>query len=152
MKHLIVVLFLVSVQWSFAQHVKKPVIIDTANTTYQKKLKATYLKRISAQKAQFKKRFKRRVWKEADNLYDGATGVFLEKIDRGYFVDDPHYRSLLNEIQENLAANNPEYARKIKNTKILLSYGRAPNAYAIGNDIVVVFIPLIKSISNEYEL
>ncbi|QAA82650.1 hypothetical protein EI546_13390 [Aequorivita sp. H23M31] len=126
--------------------------IDTSNVTYRKNLKTLYSKRVSDQSQIFQKQITNpKVRKEVGSIYKEVTDGFKETIDKGYFVEDSLYRNELDKILKNLKNNNPDYA-SLKTTQILLSYGTAPNAYAIGNDIVVVYIPLLKKIRNQYEL
>lgn len=149
MRSLLLVFFIVSSQLFQAQNF---VPIDTSDINYRKNLKALYSQRVSQQEQVFKKELSNsKIRKEVNSIYEEATAGFLETIGEGYFVEDTLYRNQLNEILETLKSNNPEYT-SLKNTQILLSFGAMPNAYAIGNDIVVIYIPLLKKIRNQYEL
>ncbi len=129
------------------------VLMDTVNTHYRETLLSTYKTRITRQKEGFRDEFdKRRVRKEVADLYKGVAEGFIHQIEQGYFVDNSVYRQLLNGILKRLVNENPTYANRLKNTKILLSFGTMPNAYAIGNGFVVIYIPLIKKLQNKYEL
>ncbi len=126
--------------------------IDTSNVQYRQNLKTLYSKRVAQQEKVFQKEITNpRIGKDVASTYKEMSDGFIETINKGYFVDDALYRNHLDVILENLKNNNPNY-KSLENTQILLSYGTAPNAYAIGNDIVVIYIPLLKKIRNEYEL
>lgn len=127
-------------------------IIDSTNTHYQENLQQEYEKQVKHRKKSFNKNLKpRKFKKEAIALYDESTEEFKEKIEAGYFVTQPNYKMFLDSILTELSKNNPDHPA-IKDTKILLSYGTTPNAYATGDDIVVLFIPLLQKVRNEYEL
>lgn len=79
------------------------------------------------------------------------TAAFSEKISEGHFVDDKLYSSFFNGVLDKLREANPNFPQ-IERTKILLSHGTAPNAYAIGDDIIVLYVPLLTNLENESQL
>ncbi|HLS29799.1 MAG TPA: M48 family metalloprotease [Flavobacteriaceae bacterium] len=127
-------------------------LIDSTDTEFKENLKQEYINRVKSQKKYFKKNLKPRKYrKEVIALYEDSTEDFVEKIEAGQFVSQPAYDNFLTDVLAQLSKSNPEYP-EIKDTKILLSYGTTPNAYAIGDGIVVLYIPLIKKVQNQYEL
>lgn len=134
---------------AFSQEV---IIIDTLNQNFKKELTVLYKKRVTLQKVAMNKSITdKEMRKEVGAAYLELSNGFIKNINNGFIVENETYSQFLQGILENIISNNPEYA-DIANTEILLSFGTSPNAYAIGNDIVVVLIPLIKNIENEYEL
>lgn len=128
------------------------ILIDTANHKYRKSLSALYKKRVSVQENVFNQSISdRRVRKEVIDAYQEIAEEFIDGIESGNFVYEENYNQLFEGILNQLASANPQY-NTIGDTKILLSYGAQPNAYAIGNEIVVIYLPLIKQLRNEYEL
>ena len=126
--------------------------VDTLNVEYRQNLKNLYAKRVSIQEGIFKQNLTDpSIRKEVESIYKEVSTGFMEGIDKGYFLDDRMYREQFDAILNNLKTSNPELSN-IENTKILLSPGTSPNAYAVGNDIVVVYIPLLKKIRNQYQL
>lgn len=149
MKSLLLTCLLFSVQISFGQSFTP---IDTSNVEYRNALKNLYSKRVVNQEKSFKENISdSKISKEVASIYKEVTTEFVKSIEKGQFVDSPLYREKLDEILNNLKSSNPEYPT-LANIKILLSHGSSPNAYAIGNDIIVIYIPLIKKVRNEYEL
>jgi hypothetical protein len=127
------------------------VIVDTANHQYKKEFINLYTQRVAQQQLVFEKIPDKKIRKEVESTYKEVSTDFIENINKGFFIENESYRELLDGILDKIKTNNPDFP-EISNTKILISFGVLPNAYAIGNDIVVVLVPLIKSIKNEYEL
>lgn len=125
--------------------------IDTTNHSYRKELEKMYLQRTSKTKRSFKSISDIKIRDEVSKSYIEMNEDFIEKIKKGVFVKDTLYSEFLNEIVQRLAIENTDFPQ-IKNTKILLSFSDIPNAYAIGDDFIIVTLPLLKSINNEYEL
>ena len=149
MKSLLLICLFFSIKISFGQSF---IPIDTSNVEYRRSLKNLYSKRVAEQEIIFKQNISDpKISKEVASIYNEVSTGFLETIDKGQFVDSPLYREQLDAILDKLKNGNPEYPT-LANTKILLSHGAMPNAYAIGNDIIVLYIPLIKKVRNEYEL
>lgn len=150
MKLLIGILFLfLSLTSSFGQNL---VLIDTAKQEVQQNIKTTYQEKVSEQLKKIKKNYSGKVGKEISTVYSEFSESFMDQIDQGNFAYNEEYQKLFDDILAKLADRNPEYSEEIENTNVLLSYGQEPNAYAIGNRIIVIYVPLLKSIANEYEL
>src|SRR5690606_22796530 len=92
-----------------------------------------------------------KIRKEVESGYRELTTDFLKNIEKGVFVESADYRNFLDGILQKISMANPQYP-EIVDTKIVLSWGTSPNAYAIGNGMVVVYVPLVKAIRNEYDL
>lgn len=138
-------LALVFVELSFAQNLA---IIDTTNHDYRQKLENFYIEKSNQTILYFKKLEDRKVKKEIEEICKENKTEFLEKIRKGNFVNDPKYSQLVNTLFENLKTANPQ----IGDIKFLFELGDEPNAYNFGEDIVVVYLPLIEKIDNKYQL
>jgi len=84
-------------------------------------------------------------------MYKEINSDFFNTIEEGVFFENENYQLLFDNILSDIQEANIDFPQ-IKNTKILLSHGAIPNAYAIGNDIIVIYLALIKNITNQYEL
>lgn len=127
-------------------------LIDTTKQDFRKILIESYTKSTEKQQNIFKESLTdKKIQKEVITSYKEVNDEFIEQINKGFFVESPAYQKLLNKLLNQIAVSNPNY-KQISNTQILLSFGNKPNAYAIGNDIVVILIPLIKSLANEQQL
>ena len=138
--------------FGFTVYAQEIILLDTIDKGYKKQLRDLYSARVGKQVLAFDKEIsERKIRKDVEASYKELSDDFIENINKGFFVNDKAYSEFLEGIVNTIKDNNPEYPN-IANTRILLSFGTSPNAYAIGNDVIVVYIPLIKSINNEYEL
>lgn len=134
---------------SFSQELT---LADTLDVELKKELTELYTSRVEKQQAIFDKQISnRRTRREVQAVYEEMSDAFINTIEEGYFVENEVYRDFLDDVLEKIQKSNLDYPA-IKDTKILLSHGALPNAYAIGNDMVVLYMALVKSIPNEYEL
>jgi len=136
----------------FSVNAQNLVLVDSADSKFKKQLVNLYSSRVAKQQLKFNQQLSdKKIRKEVDVLYKDFSEDFIESINKGFFVENETYQKFLEDILQQIQKNNPEYP-DIANTKILLSFGTSPNAYAIGTNIVVVYIPLIKKIDNQYQL
>lgn len=136
----------------FSVNAQNLVLVDSADSKFKKQLVNLYSSRVAKQQLKFNQQLSdKKIRKEVDVLYKDFSEDFIESINKGFFVENQTYQKFLEDILQQIQKNNPEYP-DIANTKILLSFGTSPNAYAIGTNIVVVYIPLIKKIDNQYQL
>ncbi len=76
---------------------------------------------------------------------------FIEKVDGGLFFLTPFYEERVDRLFQQIKQSNPEF-KDLASSQILLSFAKDPNAYAIGNGIVVINLPLLANLENEHEL
>ena len=133
------------VKFSYAQH---PILIDTLNLEYRKELESFYIQKTSVTKINIKSIENKEVRKELERIYQENQDEFSEEIKKGIFVKDERYEDLIQKIFNTLKKANSD----IHDMKILLALSKEPNAYNNGEDIVVINLPLLKEINNEYEL
>uniref|UniRef100_UPI00404B86D1 M48 family metalloprotease n=1 Tax=Flavobacterium sp. TaxID=239 RepID=UPI00404B86D1 len=149
MRQLVLILILCVGQKIYSQDI---FIIDTLDLKFKTEFIALYQSRVTKQKEAFDKLISdKKIKKEVETNYTELSDNFIKSINKGFIFQHDAYDSFLDEILQKIIENNSEFS-SIKKTKILVSFGRSPNAYAIGNEIIVMFVPLFKNITNEYEL
>lgn len=150
MKKILISIFLSAHSYLSAQNI---ILFDSIQTQQNNKLLLElYDTRVNEQLTVFKNlEIDKKIRKEIENSYTEFTTDFVKKINQNHFISNHKYDSFFENIVLKIQEKNPNYT-SLSKIKILLSYGKTPNAYSIGNDIVVVMIPLIKDIQNEYEL
>lgn len=134
------------VQFSFAQIS----IIDTSNIAYREKI----LKYFESQtlKTEFKINSieDRKIRKQFLVDYTEKKEGFKDLIKKGVFVEHKSYSALIEQIFSKIKHGNP--SRKFEEIKLLLAISKDINAYNCGDGIIVIELPLIFNIDNEYEL
>lgn len=136
----------------FTGYTQSLILIDTTKQDFRKNIVETYQKSVVQQKIFFNQNIKnRKIQKEVETSYKEINDHFIDQVNKGFFVDSPEYTELFNRLLNQISEANPEFS-EIKNTQIILSFGDKANAYTIGNNIVVILVPLIKNLKNEYQL
>lgn len=148
MKTNILILFLLVFNFSFAQHI---IILDTTNSKFRTDLEKLYAERNQQTLNSFKVNEDKSIRKNCIDNYTELNKEFKLKIKKGTFINDTFYSTYLNNLLQQIVENNPEYDQ-IKNTTLLLAFSENPNAYAIGDDVVVLELPLITKLKSEHEL
>lgn len=136
----------------FLSNAQNKILFDTIQPDYKKQIENLYKKRVEQQKIQFSNQITdKKTKKEVERTYTEVSNDFIENINKGIFVDQTTYRNKIKELFEKIQNNNANF-KQLSHAQILLSFGIAPNAYAIGNDMVVLYIPLIEKLENEMQL
>ena len=131
---------------------QKRILFDTIQKDYKTEINNLYTQRVILQKQQFSQQIQdKKTRNEVEKSYTEVSNDFKENIDKGIFVDNKMFRSTINSLVEKIQNNNSSY-KQLKDSKILLSFGSSPNAYAIGNDFVVLYIPLLHKLENEMQM
>jgi|SRR5690554_795043 len=135
--------------YTFSQN---KILFDTIQEDYKKSIESLYTKRVLEQKKVFSNQLtERKVRSDVEKTYTELSTEIIESIKKGIFVDEKNFREKVNTLFEKIQKNNPKYSQ-LAETEILFSFGVAPNAYAIGNDIIVLNIPLLQRLENEMQL
>jgi len=135
--------------YAFSQNLS---LNDTLNLDLQRDLSSLYSNRVQQQIRVFESKItNRRELKSVQKAYSNISSDFQKRIEKGVFYTDETIQAFTDNILKKIQESNPDYP-EIQNTKVLLSYGTSPNAYAIGNNIIVINTGLLKSITNEYEI
>ena len=144
------IMFLIAfffMEFSFAQNT---VIIDTTNHDYRASLKEFYASQTSINQAVLEVGMSRKIRNQFEEMYLDNKKDFISLIDKGVFFESKNYSSLFETIFERLKNNNSELASS--NIKLLLAFSDESNAYNNGENIVVINLPLIRDLKNEYQL
>lgn len=147
-KTLLLLSFFIS-SYAFSQNLS---LNDTLNLDYQKELSDLYASRVQEQVKVFENQITdRRELRSVKEAYFNMSSAFSKRIEDGYFYKDDFLQAFVNNILKKIQESNPDHP-DLQNTRLILSYGTSPNAYAIGHDIIVINTGLLKSIANEYEI
>lgn len=131
---------------------QKKNIFDTVQPAYKQQLLSFYESSVASQKLNFSHQISDKKTKnDLEATYTDVTNDFKENINKGIFLDNEIYRNTVQQLIKNVQENNPKQ-KQLKHTTILFSFGINPNAYAIGNDIIVLYIPLLQKLENEMQL
>ena len=130
--------------------VAQKTVIDTSNSTYRSNLTSYYEAQILKTKAVIEKIEDRKIRKQFIENYTQNTTDFKALIKKGIFIEHESYSDLVQNIFQNIKKNNSGY--NFEDIKILLSANKEINAYNSGDGIVVLNLPLIYNINNQYEL
>lgn len=144
------IMFLIAfffMEFSFAQNA---VIIDTINHDYRASLKEFYAYQTSINQAILEVGMSRKIRNQFEEMYLDNKKDFISLIDKGVFFENKNYSSLFETIFERLKNNNSELASS--EIKLLLGFSDESNAYNNGENIVVINLPLIRDLKNEYQL
>lgn len=125
--------------------------IDTSNVDYRNNLKVIYAERAAKTLLLLKDYPAKNVKKVLTQSYNRVNNEFINKINNGFFIKDSFYEDRINTLFKKIVDANPQY-KALASTKILLSFSDTPNAYAMGDGFVVVNLPLLGNLKNEYEL
>ena len=141
---LIAVLFM---EFSFAQNT---VIIDTTNHIFRVSLKEFYAFQTLKNQAVLEVGMSRKIRNQFEEMYLDNKKDFISLIDKGVFFESKNYSSLFETIFERLKNSNSELANS--DIKLLLAFSDESNAYNNGENIVVINLPLLRDLKNEYQL
>ena len=133
--------------FSFAQNA---VIIDTTNHDYRASLKEFYASQTLKNQAVLEVGMSRKIRNQFEEMYLDNKKDFISLIDKGVFFENKNYSSLFETIFERLKNANSELASS--DIKLLLAFSDESNAYNNGENIVVINLPLIRDLKNEYQL
>lgn len=135
------------VQFSFAQTI---VDIDTINTAYKEKILNYFESHVSKTELKINEIENRKIKKQFLINYKEKSEDFKALIKQGIFIENKSYSALIEQIFNKIKQGNPD--RKFDDIKLLLAISKNINAYNCGDGIIVIELPLIYNIDNEYEL
>lgn len=134
-------------EFSFAQNTT---IIDTSNVEYREKLAQYYDSQTSKTETRINEIEDKKFRKQFLINYSEKKVEFKELINQGVFVEHNSFTNLFNEILNKIKVSNP--TQDLEDIKILLAISDEVNAYNCGEGLIVVDLPLIYKMDNEYEL
>lgn len=125
-------------------------VLDTANTAY-KKVVTDYFEGVTLKEEQEIELIKdKKVRKEVQVAYKEKQEDFRQLVKKGFFIEHTKYSPLIQSVFEKIKKGNPTV--DFGNIKLLLAISAEYNAYNYGGGIVVLNLPLLLEIDNEYEL
>lgn len=125
-------------------------LIDTVNSQFQKELGEYYSKNsLRANDAQYS--FANgQAQTQFNLLYQEKRNYFFSLLNKRIFVEDKKYSPFIERIVQDIKKANPEAT--LDSVKVILSISKESNAYNVGEGIVVVNLPLIGKLENEFQL
>ncbi len=130
--------------------VAQNVVLDTLNVSYRNNLTSYYELQTAKTKLEIEKIDEKKVKKEFLKNYTEKKSAFEALIKKGIFIEHDNYTALLNSILQKL--KNANIDNNIGDIKILLAISDEANAYNCGDEIVVIQLPLMLKVDNEYDL
>lgn len=135
------------VQFSFAQTFA---VIDTSNSAYKAKISEYFEKQFSKTERRIDEIEDKKIRKQFLIDYAEKKEELGKLVKKGIFIEHKSYSSLIEEIFTKIKQGNPNM--QLDEIKLLLAISEQINAYNCGDGIIVINLPLIFNIENEYEL
>ncbi len=125
-------------------------VLDTANVAYRNNVVAYFdgvTEKGEEEIAQIKDK---NVRKEFSISYKEKQADFRQLISKGIFIEHSKYTPLIQSVFEKIKKGNP--AANFHDIRLLLAISEEYNAYNCGGGIVVLNLPLLLEMDNEFEL
>lgn len=135
---------------SFKMSAQNAMAIDTTNNDYKNRLIQIIDKESIKSINEINKIEDRGVRKRFLKDYSEKKSDFDDLIKKGIFIEHPLYTKLVNDILQKIKLGNPDV--NFDDIKLLLAINQSINAYNCGDGIVVINLPLIFNIDNQYDL
>ena len=126
------------------------IVLDTINDSYSKDLASAYLEKSKSTLKSIDTIADRKIRSAFKKVYEENSTDFLKEIKDRKFVFHKEISPLITEIVNEMKAKNP--ATNFDDIQILLSLDESNNAYNIGENIVVVNLPLVLNVADKYQL
>ncbi|MBA5629620.1 M48 family metallopeptidase [Moheibacter lacus] len=123
--------------------------IDTADADFRSELKSSYESIFDHYNADLKNNYQGKKKSELLNAFQSFQDDFIKEIEDGIYVKDAKFQDLLEEIVQELQAQNPEIPKDIK---ILISKHPNVNAYALPDGTLVMNMGSFKFLENEDQI
>lgn len=123
---------------------------DTINKDYRQTLLNYYTKQTPNAHAFAKAIKEKSVRKIFTEIMVRKSLLFTQEIQNGKYITHSKYTPLIQNIFQTIATANPQI--NFSDYKLLLSTEQYPEAYSIENGIVVIGLPLIINLENQYQL
>ena len=126
------------------------VLLDTINDSYSKDLASAYLEKSKATLKSIDTIADRKIRLAFRKIYEENSTDFLKEIKDRKFVFHKEISPMITEIISEVKAKNP--TANFEDIQILLSLDESNNAYNIGENIVVINLPLVLNVADKYQL
>jgi len=125
-------------------------VLDTANVAYRAAV-STYFEQVTLKgESEIDQINDRKARNEFAANYKEKQDEFRKLIKKGTFIEHPKYSPLMQSVFEKLKKGNP--SANFNEIRLLLAISEDYNAYNYGDGIVVLNLPLMIEMDNEYEL
>ena len=126
------------------------VMFDTINESYSKDLANAYSLKSKATMKILDTIGDRKIRLAFKKLYEENSAEFLKEISDRKFVYHKEISPLITEIMDAVKAKNP--TANFDDLQVLLSLDESNNAYNMGENIVVVNLPLVLNVPDKHQL
>lgn len=141
---------LIFLLFSFSVFSQEHHLIDTLDFEKRNAIIKDYEHYFDNLQAELKKTYSGKLRKEIQKIYTGLEEEFLDVIKKERLIFSVPFQDYLDSIQHVISANNPLLEKE--NISLFLSKSPNPNAYALGNGIVVLNIGLFNFLENDDQL
>ena len=128
----------------------QPAVLDTVNENYRNSLKIYYELQSTKTKIEIEKIADKKIRKQFLSNYNEKIDKFQELIKKGVFIEHASYDNLVQSILDDIKKRNTTY--NFNEIRLLLAISKDINAYNCGDGIVVLNLPIIFDIDNQFEL
>ena len=135
---------------AFAQSQNNGIDIDTTSIAYRQNLSNLYNDRTQTTIQFLAKNLDRTIRKDVLNIYEEKNIDFKKKIDKGLFIEHQLYTPIIDSVFNKIKHSNP--SQDLSKIQILLAISESKNAYNIGENIVVLNLPLLYELENEFQI
>jgi Zn-dependent protease with chaperone function len=125
-------------------------LFDTINDSYSQNLAATYLEKSKSTLKSIDTISDRKIRSAFKKSYEENRKSFLKDINERKFVYHKQISPLINEIISEVKTKN--LTDNFEDIQILLALDESNNAYNMGENIVVVNLPLVLNVMDRYQL
>ncbi len=142
-KYLAILFLLIGIS-SFSQEYKP---LDTTDFKHRTSLSDKYKTNFELVRKKLKKTYRGKKKKEILNSYEKKHARFLVNLNNKEFVFNPVFTNYIDSITETIVKVNPSL--KAENLKVHIGRYNAPNAYSMGEGIVVLNMGLFNFLESE---
>lgn len=135
---------------TFVNSSAQKLILDTLNTNYRTNLKLYFEVQSLKTKNEINTISNRKIRKKLSEIYLEKNVDFNKSIEKGIFIEHESFSKFIENIFQTIKKANPK--DNFDSIKFLLAISKEINAYNCGDGIVVLNLPIIYNIDNQYQL
>ena len=132
------------------QSLSNNVAIDTTLIEYKQKLSSLYDERALTTVQFLENNLDREIKKKVLTVYGEKNKDFKKKINKGIFIEHSLYSPFIDSLFAKIRSANPTV--DFSSFKILLAISESKNVYNVGENIVVLNLPLLYELENEFQV
>jgi len=142
--------FLTLINFATVSFGQEKITIDTSSLAYRSSTQDYYRNQTIKTEKYIASIADKKLRKKYGEIYAEKKSDFLSLNNKGFFIYDEKYSQLIETVFQNIKKNNPN--ENLEDIKILLALSEEINACNIGENIVILNLPLLLNIDNEYQL